>query len=148
MQLSPHFTLEELTFSAAALRKGLSNAPDAGQVSNLMRLTNGLLEDVRAILGVPLHIDSGFRSPAVNSLIGGAPTSAHMEGRAADIIPVGAKLENCFNALRTNLKNYDQIIIECNAWIHVAIPKMGVEPRLMAMTAWGAPGNWRYVNVV
>ena len=148
MQLSPHFTYEELVFSEVAVRKGIANVPNPEQANNLMRLASQLLEPARVVLGAPIHINSGFRSLAVNSLIGGSPTSAHMDGCAADIVPIGLQLQNSFDALRTNLRGYDQIIIECNSWIHIALPRVGAKPRMVAMTAWGAPGNWKYVNVV
>jgi zinc D-Ala-D-Ala carboxypeptidase len=147
-QLSPHFSLEELTYSTAAIRRGLDNTPDSVQIANLTRLCVELLEPARAILGVPFHIDSGFRSPEVNTLVGSsAKHSAHLDGRAADIVPMGGvALKNAFDALRTNLKGYDQIIIECNAWIHIAIPDALDKPRGEALIAWGAPGNWKYAQ--
>ncbi|MFM2290168.1 MAG: hypothetical protein RL684_3311 [Pseudomonadota bacterium] len=145
MQLSEHFTLEELTYSAIAMRHGLDNTPNAVQIANLERLCVTLLEPARLILGVPMHINSGFRAEMVNILVGStAKHSAHLDGRAVDIVPIGAALRNCFDSLRTNLKGYDQLIIECNAWIHLSIPDALEQPRGEALIAWGAPGNWKY----
>ena len=76
MNLSPHFTLAELTFSEVALRKGLDNTPSASLQPVMTRLCVELLEPVRTILGVPLHINSGYRSLAVNQAVGGASASA------------------------------------------------------------------------
>lgn len=144
-KISPNFSLEELTFSQIALRTGLDNTPPGGAISNLTRLCAQLLEPARALLAVPLHIDSGYRSPAVNFTIGGAIDSAHMSGRAADIVPAGMDLREAFDRLRT-LAPIDQIIIECNAWIHLAIADVGAVPRRQALTAAGAPGHWTYLS--
>lgn len=147
MQLSPNFTYEELVFSEVAVRKGIPNVPNPEEANNLMRLANQLLEPARSVLKVPIHVNSGYRSLAVNTAVGGSPISAHMDGCAADIVPIGLELRKAFDVLRTSLQGFDQIIIECNAWIHVSLPRVGASPRLMAMSAWGAPGNWKYVNV-
>ena len=73
MNLSPNFTLEELTFSQVASRTGIENDPSADPVvmANLQRLCEMLLEPARVILAVPLHIDSGYRSQFVNDQVAG-----------------------------------------------------------------------------
>lgn len=142
--LSEHFTLEELTFSQSALRLGIDNTPPAVALEELQKLCSVLLEPARLILGVPLHVDSGYRCPELNSRIGGASASAHMDGRAADIIPIGMPLQQAFDTLHASDLPLDQIIIECGAWLHMAIAPDGVEPRRMAMTASGHPGAWSY----
>lgn len=142
--LSEHFTLEELTFSQSALRLGIDNTPPLAAMQELPRLCSMLLEPARLILGVPLHVDSGYRSPELNARIGGASASAHMDGRAADIIPIGMPLQDAFDKLRSDALPLDQIILECAAWIHLAIAPDGTEPRRQALTASGSPGNWRY----
>lgn len=148
MNLSPHFTLAELSFSEVALRKGLPNTPAPGVQTMLTRLCVELLEPVRTILGVPLHINSGYRSMAVNEAVGGASGSAHTFGRAADFVPIGLDLKTTFDMLRerTDLP-YDQIIFECRAWLHIAIAPDGVQPRRQALTATGGPGRWAYQPV-
>lgn len=148
MNLSEHFTLEELVLSQSAMRMGINNDPDPAQVANLTRLCHTLLEPVREILRVPLHIDSGFRSVELNRYIGGAPDSAHIDGRAADLVPLSASsakaLEGAFILLRTSSLPYDQCILECNAWIHIAIAPFDAVPRRQALTATGRPGAWKY----
>jgi hypothetical protein len=143
--VSANFSLEELTFSEVALRKGLNNDPDDEVKINLSRLATLLLEPARDILKVPLHINSGYRSRKVNTAVGGAKNSAHMRGLAADIVPIGVPLLNAFNALRTNLKGWDQAIVECQTWIHLSIPEAGEDPRGEALVASGGPGNWKYL---
>ena len=145
-QLSPNFTLEELLSSQTALRRGIKNVPTPDEVLNLHRLATTLLEPIRALLGVPLHVDSGYRSPVLNAMIGGAKDSAHLDGRAADLVPIGMGLREAFDKIRASALPLDQIIIECGAWIHVAIAPDGQPPRLMALVGSGRPGNWTYVN--
>jgi len=147
MSAAIHFPLEELTFSQVALRKGLPNVPNMEQIANLTRLRDTLLEPGRLLIPVPWHVDSGFRSPEVNAAVGGAQNSAHMEGRAADVIPKGVMLREAFDLLRHSALPYDQIIFECEAWIHLAIAREGQEPRRQALLAQGKPGDWHYYPV-
>ena len=146
-QLSEHFTLSELTRSQTALRLGIDNYPPEEVINNLRTLCQKILEPARSILARPLHIDSGFRCPALNASVGGAKTSAHMTGRAADIIPISIDLVLAFEKLRHSQLPYDQIIIECGAWIHIGMAVQGADPRREAMTASGIPGHWTYVPV-
>ncbi len=146
--LSEHFCLEEMTRSQTALRQGIDNTPTEGIVANLTRLCETLLEPARALLGEPFHVDSGYRCVALNEAVGGAKSSAHMTGRAADIIPQGLDLHAAFDKLRLSDLPYDQIIIECGAWLHLAVAVEGEQPRRMALTASGGPGDWHYVEVL
>lgn len=147
LSLSPHFTLDELSFSEIALRKGLINTPGQIQTANLALLCETVLEPARVLLGVPCHINSGYRSHAVNQAIGGAASSAHMDGRAADFVPVDLPLRAAFDALRLSALPYDQIIFECAAWIHMSIATSGSQPRREALTATGHAGAWHYEKV-
>jgi zinc D-Ala-D-Ala carboxypeptidase len=142
--ISKDFTVAELTFSQIASRQGIPNIPSAAQLANLEDLCTTLLEPARALLACPLHVDSGYRSPAINTLVGGASDSAHLDGRAADIIPIGWTLLAAFHALRGSVLPFDQIIFECNAWIHLAIAEFGSQPRRQALIAQGGPGHWSY----
>jgi zinc D-Ala-D-Ala carboxypeptidase len=146
-RLSPNFTLAELTFSEVALRLGFDNEPPAALIPNLQRLCQMILEPARTLLNVPLHVNSGYRSHELNAAIGGATDSAHMYCRAADILPIGMPLLEAFEKLRTSAIAYDQIIVECGAWIHIAIAMEDAAPRRQALTASGRPGNWHYEAV-
>ena len=149
MQLSPHFSLAELTFSEIALRQGFDNTPPPEVVQNLMHLALTLLEPARIILGnIPWHINSGYRSHVVNECIGGATNSAHLWGGAADCVPMGVPILDAFHDLRVAADlPYSQIIFECGAWIHIAIARPGETPRREALLATGVPGNWKYQAV-
>ena len=85
MQLTKHFTLAELTNSSTAQRLGLSNTAPPEIVPRLLR-TAEMLERIRATLGVPVIVTSGYRAPAVNRAVGGVTSSDHIQGHAADIV--------------------------------------------------------------
>jgi zinc D-Ala-D-Ala carboxypeptidase len=84
-QLSPHFTLAELTASTVARARNLDNTPPPELVPRLVLLAE-MLERVRSTLGVPVIVTSGYRSPPVNRAVGGVTSSDHTQGHAADII--------------------------------------------------------------
>src|SRR5262249_23987307 len=121
MQLTEHFSLEELVASEVAARSGIDNTPPPGIVSNLKTLAEGL-ERVRAVLGgEPIHIKSGYRCRALNAAIGGASDSMHMQGLAADILcpGVGPPLIVCRAIVTAGIET-DQVIYEFRQWCHVA----------------------------
>jgi zinc D-Ala-D-Ala carboxypeptidase len=145
--ISEHFTYEELTRSQTALRRGFDNTPNVGQIENLHRLAIMILEPVRNLLGVPMQVDSGFRCPELNAAVGGAEQSAHLDVDACDFVPIGMSLQEAFDRIRHSPLPYDQIIIECNAWIHIGIAPTGRSPRRQALTASGHAGAWHYEEV-
>lgn len=146
--LSVHFSLTELTRSQAALRLGINNAAPSEAVIELRRLCDLLLEPIRSLLGVPLYVSSGYRCTTLNQAVGGVSTSAHLAGRAADIIPATVSLATAFEMIRRSALPFDQCIVECGAWIHVAIAAAGDAPRRQALEARGGPGHWAYTEVV
>jgi hypothetical protein len=129
MNLSPHFTLDELVVTQ---HRGIDNDPPLEIVANLKR-TALLLEAVRMRLGVPVIVSSGYRCPELNKAVGGQPTSQHMTGQAADFIApafgnpvtVASALHECRDVL------YDQLIIEFGRWVHIS---WSDNPRRQALT--------------
>lgn len=117
MNLSQHFSLEEMI---ATQHRGISNAPPEEVIDNLYR-TAELLEDVRSLLGFPIIVTSGYRSPELNAAVGGVPNSAHITGRAADFIcpGYGDPLAVCRAIERSGIV-YDQLIFEYQDWTHIA----------------------------
>jgi len=107
VNLSPHFTLRELTRTST----GLVNDPSPSQVAALTSLCLHVLEPIRALLGVPLRITSGFRSSQVNAAIKGAAGSQHMRGEAADIVPVGVDVETAMGLIAAAGLPVDQVIV-------------------------------------
>lgn len=119
MQLTEHFTLAEMTRSAAATRKGIPNiAPDA-IVTKLRAVCEHVLEPVRAHYGRPVTVLSGYRALSVNRAVGGAPSSQHVKGEATDfLVPGVSNFEVC--RWMQDTMNYDQLIYEFGegGWIH------------------------------
>ena len=135
MQLTEHFSLEELIASEVAARRGIDNAPPDELAPNLRALAEGL-ERVRSILGSkPIHVNSGYRCPQLNEIVGGARNSLHMRALAADILcpQFGAPLEVC-RAIAASGLEVDQIIHEFGRWCHVAFPAPGSPARKQLLT--------------
>ena len=137
MRLSPHFTLRELTHSEWAARHGVDNTPPSSAVHTLERLANEVLEPLRTAIGAPLFITSGYRSLQVNAMVGGALRSAHLDGRAADFVPIGVPLEEAARRARAACASLPvgKLILEFGRWIHVQVEPLGVLPRRIYLTA-------------
>lgn len=122
MNLSEHFTLEEMTHSEIGARKGYDNTPNEKEVSNLRRLC-GLLEKVKEVIGnKPVFINSGFRSKQVNDAVGSKDSSQHRLGCAADIRVPGMTPKQIISACILARLPYDQIILEFDSWVHISVP--------------------------
>ena len=123
MNLTKHFTLDELTFSETAKRHGIDNTPNEEVIDNLKILAE-LLEQVREVLGgKPIHITSGYRSPQVNQMVGSKPTSDHIRGLAADFVcPNFGRPHAVVSELVASGLPYKQVIREFDAWTHVSAP--------------------------
>lgn len=121
MNLSPHFTLEEFTTSDTAARKGIDNTPPPHILPALLRTAQGL-EAVRVRLGMcPIHISSGYRSPALNAAVGSKDTSQHVKGEAADFIaPRFGTPSMVVTAIRDSGVEFDQLILEFGRWVHIS----------------------------
>lgn len=123
MKLANHFQLSEFVISQTAERLDLDNTPSPEIIERLKVLCVTILEPARMALG-PLHISSGYRSLALNTAIGGSKSSAHMQGYAADVIPLKASKLAFAKWVVANCE-FDQIILEYGtkeapAWIHVS----------------------------
>ena len=143
--MTPHFSLDELTFSDTAVRLGIDNSPSPEVLKNLLTLAHGL-EDVRTLLGnMPLRISSGYRCKALNAAVRGSATSAHMEGFAADFTcrEYGTPLK-IVQALSRMALSCDQLIQEGN-WVHVSF-----DPRRRGevLTAHFGPNGTNYTKGV
>jgi hypothetical protein len=133
MNLSDHFTLEELIYSDIAIRHNIDNSPSGDIVVNLTRLAK-FLEKVRILLNKPIRINSAYRSPEVNNLLGSKPTSQHCIGCAADINVDGMTPNQVVNAIIHSELPYDQVIREFDSWVHISIPvNETIKPRKQAL---------------
>lgn len=140
MQLSQHFSLEEMIASQYAARHGIDNTPPLS-IIECLKSTCGQLEGVRALFGHPLLISSGYRSPALNAALGGVPNSAHVEGHAADFIcpDAGTPVELCGRIVASGIR-YDQLIQE-GTWVHISFAPTY---RQQALTAIFGPNGATY----
>jgi len=136
--LTPHFTLEELTASDTADECGIDNSAPTEVRDRLAQLA-GKLEDIRSLLGAkPVMVSSGYRCPQLNKAIGGAETSAHLYGCAADfIVPeFGDPYKICCYLTELPGFLYDQLINEEGGgarWVHIGLAVSG-EPRCNDLT--------------
>lgn len=119
-----YFTINELTKSDTAQRKGIQNIPSEEQEQNLISLVENILDPLREAYGKPIIITSGFRGKELNDVIGGAKNSQHTTGEAADIrtIEDTPKENKKLYDLILKLKlPFDQLIDEYNFnWVHVS----------------------------
>ena len=118
-QLTPHFTLDELTHTD---HRDLDNTPNESEIANLRRLAD-FLEQVKVVLGnKPIMVNSAFRSKAVNDAVGSKDTSQHRIGCAADIRVPGMTPDDVVKAVIASKIGYDQVIREFDRWTHISVP--------------------------
>ena len=119
MNLTEHFTLEELTVTS---HREFDNTPNDVEIANLTRLAE-FLEQVKTVLGnKPVMINSAFRSKQVNDSVGSKDTSQHRLGCAADIRVPGMTPNQVIQTIMQSDIQYDQIIREFDSWTHISIP--------------------------
>lgn len=117
-KISDHFTLYDVCHSDTALKNKIDNIPTAQIIVNATVLTGKCLEPIRKHFNKPLIVNCMYRSPILNSKIGGAVNSQHRFGQACDFTVKGADLKIVFAWCKANLK-FDQLIYE-GTWIHIS----------------------------
>jgi hypothetical protein len=133
LQLTEHFTLDQLTWSDTGQRLGIDNTASEIVAANLLLLA-AALEDVQELLGAPLHINSGYRCDQLNTAIGGARNSRHMLGLAADFIcPAFGTPGAIARRLAARFGAFDQLIYE-HTWVHLGLAIAGEAPRHQVLT--------------
>jgi uncharacterized protein YcbK (DUF882 family) len=134
MNLSEHFSLEELTNSETAARNNWDNTPNATELANLVRLA-AFLEEVKTVLGgKPIMVNSAFRCKQVNDAVGSKDTSQHRIGCAADIRVPSMTPDEVVKAVIASGIGYDQIIREFDRWTHISVPNTaGDTPRRQSL---------------
>ena len=136
MELTPHFTLEELKKTSC----GLENEPNTRQILNLKAMAINVLEPVRELLDDKIIVHSGFRSYGVNKAVGGARNSAHLDGRACDFHPGRGHIKEAFRKISESTIPFDRVLLEYKKgsyWIHIESPKDKETPRHIALDISG-----------
>lgn len=131
MNLSPHFTLEELTHTD---HREFDNTPNENELENLKRLA-AFLEEVKTVIGgKPIMVNSAFRSKQVNDAVGSKDTSQHRLGCAADIRVPGMTPDEVVKTVIASGIGYDQVIREFDRWTHISVPNTKeMTPRRQAL---------------
>lgn len=143
MKLSTNFSLAELIKSQSATRLGLDNTPDDAVVDNLRTLCEEVLQKVRDHYGMPVVINSGYRSPQVNAAIGGSRISEHCKGMAADIEVPGIPNADLATWIKDHLR-FRQLILEFytpgipdSGWVHVSFDPVDLKQEILTAARQG-----------
>ncbi len=144
LQITKHFTLAEMSHSATGERMGLNNTPPADLMPNILKVCERL-EQIRGHFGLPVRVLSCYRSPEVNSAVGGSPTSAHRFGLAADIVIEGVANIDLARWCAEHIADYDQVIYEFGAtgWVHIGFTAT-TTPRKQLLSAAKESGRTVY----
>jgi putative chitinase len=119
MNLTEHFTLEELTTTD---HREFENTPNASEIANLTRLADFLEQVKEAVGGKAVMVNSAFRSAQVNAAVGSKETSQHRVGCAADIRVPGMTPDAVVKAIIAAKLPFDQLIREFDRWTHISVP--------------------------
>jgi zinc D-Ala-D-Ala carboxypeptidase len=125
-RVSPHFTLAELTRTNCRI----ANSTDCPVICGCLQdVCLNILEPVRSHFDQAVIIHSGYRSPAVNTAIGGSKTSQHCRGQAVDFHVAGHSVHEVAQWVSENL-DFDQLILEnfvphlaSSGWVHCSYSK-------------------------
>ena len=124
-----YFTINELTKSETAQRKGINNSPNFSIKQALTALVDNTLDPLRESYGKPIIVTSGYRCSKLNTVVGGAISSQHVKGEAADIQDISRDSKKNKVLLKLLLNSnipFDQVICEYPdaegnpSWIHVS----------------------------
>ena len=133
-----YFTIEELCHSDTAIALGIDNKPNEEIKSHLVQLINELLDPLREAWGSAIKVTSGYRCARLNrALKGSSPTSAHLIGYAADLVPSNGDITEfkkfTVKWLKENNIAFDQAICETNGkgvqWLHLGLFNLAMKQR-------------------
>jgi len=148
MKLSKNLSLNEVIKSNTAIKKGIDNSPTQEHLESLKLLAENIFQPIREHFGVPIGISSGYRSEALNRIIGGSSTSQHCKAEALDLdADIYGKITNkqIFDFIKDNL-DFDQLINEFDySWIHVSYKKEG--NRKQILKAYKLNGKTKYGQI-
>lgn len=133
-----YFTIEELTHSDKAIALGIENKPNNEIKAHLIQLVEELLDPLRESWGSAIKVTSGYRCAKLNSVLkGSSPTSAHLVGFAADLVPMNGDIAGfkkfCVKWLKENNIQFDQCLCETNGqgaqWVHLGLFNLSMQQR-------------------
>ena len=142
MKLTENFTFDELT-STSHNELLEANRESAKAFMKQLKYVAGTLEEIRAVLGVPLRVTSGFRNNALNKAVGGSPTSGHTKGLCADIVPIGMTVTDGFEIIlgrKDECPSLKKCIIEKvrgSEWLHIETKTEANQPQQFFTTSNG-----------
>tara|TARA_R100000742_G_C4256406_1_gene74285 strand:+ start:271 stop:729 length:459 start_codon:yes stop_codon:yes gene_type:complete len=152
MKLSNNFSLNELTRSQTAERKGIDNTPSAEHQENLKSLCTNVLQPIRDHFSRVVTISSGYRSPELCVAIGSKTTSQHAKGEAADFEIFGVSNKELADWIHYNTQ-YDQLILEYwkesdpnSGWVHCSYSQG--KNRRQYLRAYKDEGKTKYEPIV
>ena len=147
--ISKHISYKEGVYSTTALRRGINNTPNDEQLNNMELIAEEIFEPLRTYVGGPIKINSFFRSPELNTAIGGSKTSQHCKGQAMDIDDTFGRMTNAemYHWIKEHL-DFDQMIWEFGDddnpnWVHVSYVGPG-ENRKRCLKAYKEKGKTKY----
>lgn len=146
MNVSPHFSWDELTRTGQTALQAANRAEAEQYRASLTKLATDILEPIRAKFG-PVKINSAFRGPSVNAAVGGSKTSQHMKGEAADIVAPSVSVEELHRWIcaESGLA-FGQCILEKSSpskpftWVHVSL---GTKREALVYDGAGKYTPWR-----
>ena len=152
MKLTANFSLNELTKSQTAERKGIDNTPSAEHQENLKKLCENVLQPVRDHFEQVVSVSSGYRSPVLCAAIGSKSTSQHARGEAADFEIFGVSNKELADWVHYNT-NYDQLILEYwkesdpnSGWVHCSYSESN--NRRQYLRAYKENGKTKYEPIL
>ena len=150
--ISKHISYKEGVYSNTATRKGIDNTPNDEQLNNMELIAEEVFEPLRVWVGGPIKINSFFRSPDLNTAIGGSSKSQHCKGQAMDIDDTFGKATNAemYNFIKDNL-DFDQMIWEFGSddnpdWVHVSYVSQD-DNRRRCLKAYREDGKTKYMVI-
>lgn len=138
-KLSENLTLGEFLATSHHEFDDEQSDPPQEVLINARRHAIDLWQPCRDLIG-PMAVSSGYRCPGLNAAVGGAVTSAHMDGRATDNIPIKTSLLDAYMQILQSSLPFDQLIWEFGRWIHLGSPKHWDQPRREALMKFAGSG--------
>ena len=146
-KITANFSLREMIHSETAAKQGIQNVPNLKHTDNLTALCENVLQPLRDKLGVSIKVSSGFRCDELNKLVGGAPTSQHRFGEAADISAAGMTTQDLFDFILASGIEYDQVIQEFGQWVHISYRRTGKNRNVALIATWRKNGTVKYTRL-